>query len=762
MQDDLFPPSVPVQAGPVDAGLVGDEPARPMWGRAEAAGLRTAGAETARGAPPWTGPGDDPFVVPGVWAPSLGPGGSLAFVSDRDGAPAPWAWEPAGQAGRGWVQERVDAGPGFARAVSWSPDGAWLAVEVAPGGGELHEVRVVRRGRPGWRRLAGGPAGAASAVSAEAGSAEVATAGTEAVRTEASGTEASGAAGLAGRRAGTSAALGPWTPGGDRLVVCESLASGHTEALLVDPATGGRERVATGVALVVCDARARRDGAGYLLLVRTGSRGRRRLLLVDTAASTSVPVLAGEATVAAGRFGPGGTSLLVTTNAGRDRVALFRLPLAEPARAGDPIVPRTRQEPVPLVGRELVPLAGRDDADLEFCAVMPGKRSAVLGWNAAGRTELSLLDLDSGFASPLPAPPRPVATALLVVPSGEILLALAGPGVRGELWTLDPAAPDGYRLVVAASPRPGAVPPAPPRPGAVLPAQRATTEGAAAVLGAPAAVTFPGHGGLELSGWLHLPAGRTGPGPAFIYLHGGPESQERPGYQPLLAALAARGVAVLAPNVRGSTGYGQAFERADDLAGRFDAIADVAACHAFLVAAGVADPARVGVGGRSYGGYLTLAALVTYPELFGAGVDICGMADLETFYADTEPWIAASAVSKYGHPATDRALLRDLSPLHRTDALAAPLLVVHGANDTNVGVREAVQVVAAARARGVECRFLLFEGEGHELAVDANVARFVRETADWLAGRLVLADAPAAVEGASSGGEADIAGLRIG
>jgi dipeptidyl aminopeptidase/acylaminoacyl peptidase len=112
------------------------------------------------------------------------------------------------------------------------------------------------------------------------------------------------------------------------------------------------------------------------------------------------------------------------------------------------------------------------------------------------------------------------------------------------------------------------------------------------------------------------------------------------------------------------------------------------------------------------------------------------MADFHTFYAHTEPWIARAAYPKYGHPVRDAELLRALSPIHRFDALRAPVLVVHGENDTNVPVEEAEQVVAAARARGVPVEYLLFPGEGHEIAQPRNRARFVEETVAWLAKRL--------------------------
>jgi len=253
-----------------------------------------------------------------------------------------------------------------------------------------------------------------------------------------------------------------------------------------------------------------------------------------------------------------------------------------------------------------------------------------------------------------------------------------------------------------------------------------------APLGVPSLERLRAEDGLELTGWLYPALASASPGPALIHLHGGPEAQERPGFNPLFQELAARGIAVFAPNVRGSSGFGHAFVNADNLERRFAAIADVASCAGYLIERGLADPRRLGCAGRSYGGYLTLAALVFYPELFAAGIDVCGMADFHTFYAHTEPWIGVAAYPKYGHPVQHAQLLRELSPIHRFEALRAPLLVVHGENDSNVPVGQAEQVVAAARARRVPVEYLLFREEGHELFRVRNKELFVQAAADWL------------------------------
>ena len=218
----------------------------------------------------------------------------------------------------------------------------------------------------------------------------------------------------------------------------------------------------------------------------------------------------------------------------------------------------------------------------------------------------------------------------------------------------------------------------------------------------------------------------------MIYLHGGPEGQSRPDYSEIFPELVNDGITVLAPNVRGSGGFGRTFGHADDKENRFAAIDDVADCVRFLVDNELADPRRIACAGWSYGGYLTMAAMTFHPALFAAGITICGMSDLTTFYRNTEQWIADAAYTKYGHPVSDRELLERLSPLRRVDALTAPLLVVHGANDTNVPVGESEQIVDALRAAGRDVRYLLFSDDGHEIAKRENRATLAAAMREWL------------------------------
>jgi dipeptidyl aminopeptidase/acylaminoacyl peptidase len=516
---------------------------------------------------------------------------------------------------------------------------------------------------------------------------------------------------------GRAGVLGVWRPDGGAVGVTEASrhGDGSSTAYAVDPASGRRTELASGPAAVVCAL----SRNGRHAVVRVGRRGARRLLWVDIPAGRAVPLLAAEdATVADARFSPGGDRLYLHTDSGQHRPALLSVPLDR----GD-LVPGGRPEVV----------AARPDADVELFALR-GRRLAVV-WNVDGISEVELRE-PSGEAVRTLRTPAEVITSCAFSPNGQwLLIGSEGPTQPPHLtrcWADDPAASvtgddEPLRLVPASPP-----------------------SWAADELVRPVPLRFPTRDGLELTGWWYAPHGvSSGPAalgvsrapmPAVLWLHGGPEAQERPTFAPLLQELAAAGVAVFAPNVRGSSGYGREFVNADNHERRFAAISDVAEAAEFVVAAGLADPARLGVAGRSYGGYLTLSALVHYPELFRVGVDVCGMADLQTFFAYTEPWIATAATSKYGDPSRDRELLRELSPIHRVDRLAAPLLVVHGEHDTNVPLVEAEQVVQALRDRGATHQLLLFPDEGHEIHGTANRATFVREVVSWLTGHLLEVD----------------------
>jgi len=257
------------------------------------------------------------------------------------------------------------------------------------------------------------------------------------------------------------------------------------------------------------------------------------------------------------------------------------------------------------------------------------------------------------------------------------------------------------------------------------------TELPRASMAEPEQVRYPSLDGLPLAGWLYRPDGAHGPMPTVVVLHGGPESQERPAFSILIQSLVAAGFAVIAPNVRGSTGYGRSFTVLDDLGARESSFQDVPATVSFLVGAGLATPGRVGVHGWSYGGYLALIALTRWPELFASGSSHAGMSDFAAFFAETEAWMAAASVTEYGDPRADAEMLYDLSPLNRMHEVLTPTLLVHGEQDTNVPVIESVRAHDALSVAGVPTELLLLPGEGHTIVGRAARIELSKAVTRW-------------------------------
>lgn len=475
------------------------------------------------------------------------------------------------------------------------------------------------------------------------------------------------------------AELGPWTRSGHHVVVTIPSAEPEqpTRSFLVDPVTGERQALVEGELISVLDLSVEER----LVVLRDGQRGHQFCQVVDR--------LTGENHL-----------LLPDSGTGSTDVAMLR-----PAPINDhesPLVAYVATD-VDLPRRQLVAmpigmngwrgrvrrLAARDDAELEGLDADDAGALLMLVWNVAGQSELELFDTTTNQRIPVAGLPGLVAsTPVLSRDGSSVVLGVEGPERPRELWRLDTHSHEWSRIT--------AVPELP-----------------VAALIVPTLERFEGRDGLPLTGWLYPGVGAE-PGPAMLSLHGGPESQERPTFSPQHQAMAAAGITVFAPNVRGSSGFGRDFVHADDVERRYGAFDDVLAAAGYLVETGVADAGRIAVTGRSYGGYLTLAALAFSPGVFAAGIDICGMSHLLTFYRDTEPWIASAAVTKYGHPERDAELLEELSPLGRAFAIDAPLLVVHGELDTNVPIGEAQQIVAALRELGRPVEYLELAGEGHE------------------------------------------------
>jgi dipeptidyl aminopeptidase/acylaminoacyl peptidase len=247
----------------------------------------------------------------------------------------------------------------------------------------------------------------------------------------------------------------------------------------------------------------------------------------------------------------------------------------------------------------------------------------------------------------------------------------------------------------------------------------------------PEHVRYPTFDGREIPA-LFYPPPKAGPAPCVVFVHGGPEGQYRPTFQPVVQYLASAGFGVLAPNVRGSTGYGKTYMHLDDVEKRMDSVADLAHAVAWLQDTGRADPQRIAVYGGSYGGFMVLAALTTYPDLWAAGVDLVGIANFVTFLENTGPWRRHLREAEYGSLAKHRAFLEEISPINKVDRIRAPLLVIHGANDPRVPISETEQMVSRLRELGRTVELLRLDDEGHQIAKLKNKLVAYPMAADFL------------------------------
>ncbi len=354
------------------------------------------------------------------------------------------------------------------------------------------------------------------------------------------------------------------------------------------------------------------------------------------------------------------------------------------------------------------------DADVEKLEVSPDGRLLAITVNLGGWSELRLLDAETGEVVARPAHPPGVIQKLSWRPDGRaVAFDLLQPTRPGTIWT-------------------------------------ATTDGAPAALlfaaaEAPAGARsweeemFPAHDGTEIPTFLIRPEGEPPPRgwPVLVWIHGGPEMQALPGWRPDLQAISALGIAVLVPNIRGSTGYGRGYAALDDRELRMDAVRDVASAHAWLSARPDVDAARIAVMGQSYGGWMTLMAVTHHPGLWAAAVEYYGIARWKTFFERTGPWRIAHRAAEYGDPVRDADLLEALSPLHKADAITCPLLVAQGLTDPRVPPHESEQIVAALRRRNVPVEYLSFPDEGHGFLKRDNRRTAYRAVMAFLARHLL-------------------------
>ena len=359
------------------------------------------------------------------------------------------------------------------------------------------------------------------------------------------------------------------------------------------------------------------------------------------------------------------------------------------------------------VGGELVVEA---DWDLD-CRVDDAGRNLLVLANEDGYSRLRLHDPNTyALRREVPLPGRGVVEHPVFSPDGSLLaFSFSSPVEPHDVYLYDIVADALVRLTT--SPR----------------------EIDVTTLVEPTLHRFDSFDGESVPVFLFEPEG-DGPFPVVVTVHGGPESQWlpwfAPSFAPLTQYLVARGYAVAAPNVRGSSGYGKRYEHLDDIEQRLDSVADLASLHAWLSARPNIDGGRAVVYGRSYGGYMVLAALALQPELWAAGIECVGISSLVTFLENTSPYRRAAREREYGSLEHDRAFLIEASPMTHIDAIRAPLFIQHGRNDPRVPVSESEHIHAVLAKKGIPSELLIFEDEGHTVEKLGNrIETFTRMTA---------------------------------
>ena len=348
-----------------------------------------------------------------------------------------------------------------------------------------------------------------------------------------------------------------------------------------------------------------------------------------------------------------------------------------------------------------------DDRDVESVEVSRDGRWLVASRNVEGYSDIMLFS-GRGRRAPGPRLPKGIQGGFAFSPdSRRLAFTLTGPDLNPDVWTLD--LPDGEP-------------------------QRLTRSSTAGIprnsFRRPRLVRYPSFDGRDIPAIFYEPEGEVS-SPVVVNVHGGPESQSRPGFAPVTQYLLDRGLGVFMPNVRGSTGYGKVFTHLDDVELRMDSVADLARAAHWLRDQG---HERIAVMGGSYGGFMVLAAMTEYPELWSAGVDIVGIANMVTFLENTGSYRRRLREPEYGFLEKDRDFLESISPIHKAERITTPLMVIHGKNDPRVPVGEAEQIVQRVRENGGVVEYLLYEDEGHGLAklknrLDAypRIAAFLEE-----------------------------------
>ena len=489
--------------------------------------------------------------------------------------------------------------------------------------------------------------------------------------------------------------LGGWTPDGRSVIVSgNDRDQAEVDAMLIDVASGEVDRLVTGGQFYAGEVSP--DGRSLLLLEHLGNT-RHRAWLYDFEGREKRFLFG----VPEGDDAASVTALPQQWLA--DSSAFFLLTDADSEFTGVVLVERESGDHRPVV---------REDAEVEGLLLNEERTRLLVLVNSRGVFEARVFALEDGRERPLvgPALPLGVPSGATFHPAGErLVLAYATPRQAANLLQVDLAT--GAQATLEQSMLGGI------DPGTMV---------------EPDSIDYPSFD-RDIHAWLYRPRGE-GPFPVVVSIHGGPEAQELAGYeyQGMYQYLLSRGIGVLAPNIRGSTGYGKSYQTLIYRDWGGGDLRDIEAAADYLGGLDWVDPQRLAVFGGSFGGFATLSALTRLPDRWAAGVDLVGPSNLITFVDSVPPYWRQLMEAWVGHPEKDAELLIERSPITHADRLVAPLLVIQGKNDPRVVKAESDQFVERLRERGVEVEYHVDETAGHGPPGREGWVEWMRLTVDFL------------------------------
>jgi dipeptidyl aminopeptidase/acylaminoacyl peptidase len=437
-----------------------------------------------------------------------------------------------------------------------------------------------------------------------------------------------------------------------------------------------------------------RDGK-WGLYERYPSRAENYLVAIDLATGAAVPVWPkdGKVSIFSAGFSADGKRVIIATDGGAEQGLVLSVDLA--------------------TGKETARYVETKPATAEISGVDVASRgnTVALSVSAGNHSEIRVLD------------------ATTLKPKTSVALPLGAGGVSrftedGKRFTLSWSTPSTPGDILVAEVATGKVAPLRKEP-------RSQLDSLAPVEASIVEVEAFDHAKIPVN--VYLPAGAKGKQlPVIVSYHGGPAGSSSIRWSPLTRFFLGQGYAWVEPNVRGSSGFGRAYEAGDNGAKRLDAFKDIETTGRWAAAQPWADKGRVVVFGGSYGGYTVLVALTRMPDIWRAGVDLFGVANLKTFMATTSGFIREIFLLEFGDPDKDAAFLDSISPLRDADKIADPLFVYAGANDPRVPRTESDLIVKALRTRKVPVEYMVAGNEGHSLSHRENQVEFYSRAARFL------------------------------